>query len=700
MAEIELRASLFEAGRLAALSAEVSHALAEGGSLRSSLQRYVEALVRHVDAALARIWLMDETNTALVLHAHAGIDSGVAGRHERLPIDESAIGRIAKEAWPHLTNAVSRDARVHEQEWAVRAGMVAFAAYPLMVEGGVVGMLAIYSRHPLSEPCFDAMGMVASMIAHDIRRKRAEEALRRTNDELRGLVAASPLAIVGIGAAGDVLSWNAAAERMFGWRADEVLGRRLPNVPPERQDEFDRFRANVLAGQAFSDVESQRQTKDGALLDVSISTAALHDERGHVSGLVALYGDITGRKRAEQELQASQEQFRHAQKLEAVGRLAGGIAHDFNNLLAAILSTIELVLVDAEEHTPLWTDLKEIERSTHRASRLTRQLLAFSRNQVLQPRVLDLNAVVADMGSILRRVIGEDVELVTVPESGLGSVRADPGQLEQVLMNLAVNARDAMPEGGTLTISTGSLDVDLPRHGAEFILPAGAYAIVTVRDTGVGMDAATLAHAFEPFFTTKEREKGSGLGLSTVYGIVKQSGGFIDVSSEPGRGAAFTIYLPRVTGSPEELAVPVRSTASAHGSETVLIAEDERLVRTGARRALLRHGYQVLEAGDPDEALIIAAQYPGSIDLLLTDMIMPKMSGRELAERLVKSRPELRVLYTSGYTDDELGRHGTLPVGMHFLPKPFTLNELTRKVRDVLDGIGAVPPHNVVPPNV
>jgi two-component system cell cycle sensor histidine kinase/response regulator CckA len=384
------------------------------------------------------------------------------------------------------------------------------------------------------------------------------------------------------------------------------------------------------------------------------------------------------------ELERSEEQLRHAQKMEAVGRLAGGIAHDFNNLLSVILSYGEMMSAELPKDDELHDDLSEIRRAAHRAADLTRQLLAFSRQQVLAPRVVDLNQVVTGMDKMVVRLIGEDVEVRTVAAPDLAPVMVDPGQIEQVLMNLVVNARDAMPDGGMLTIETRNVVLDEAYAEQHDGVKPGAHAMIAVTDTGVGMDKATLGRIFEPFFTTKGAGKGTGLGLSTAFGIVKQSGGHIWVYSEVGRGTTFKIYFPRATLDARHTTSTLPA-ASPRGHETVLLVEDEEQVRTLVRAILVRHGYSVLVADAGPSAMKLAESYAEPIHLLLTDLVMPKMNGRELAERLAPRRPEMKVLFMSGYTDDTVVRHGVLDSGVAFLQKPITPDALARKVRDVLD---------------
>jgi signal transduction histidine kinase len=385
------------------------------------------------------------------------------------------------------------------------------------------------------------------------------------------------------------------------------------------------------------------------------------------------------------ERQRLEDELRQAQKMEAIGQLAGGFAHDFNNMMTAVVGFSELALARLEQAHPLRRYVEEIRRAGKRASALTSQLLAFSRKQVLQPRVLDLNEVVAEVETLLQRLIGEDVELVSVLDPGLAPIEADPGQLEQVIMNLAINARDAMPTGGKLTIETANASLDADYAASHFDVEPGAYVLLAVSDNGIGMDAETQARIFEPFYTTKEQGKGTGLGLATVFGIIKQSGGDISVYSEPGHGTTIKIYLPRTQARAEPPEPRVARERPPRGSETILLVEDEEIVRSLEREVLEENGYKVLEARSPLHALELAAEHAGAIDLLVTDVVMPELSGRQLAERITTKRPEVKILYTSGYADDAIVRHGVLEPGISLLAKPLTPASLANKVREVLD---------------
>jgi nitrogen-specific signal transduction histidine kinase len=397
--------------------------------------------------------------------------------------------------------------------------------------------------------------------------------------------------------------------------------------------------------------------------------------------------DISERKRAEKEMAELQEQLRQSQRMEAIGQLAGGVAHDFNNLLTIIKGNSQLSLMGLKgEDSSLRRNIEEIMKATDRASGLIRQLLAFSRRQAMEMKVIDLNMLITDLGKMLRRVIGEDIELVTILAEDLGRIKADPGQIEQVILNLAVNARDAMSEGGKLIIKTQNVEIDEDYVWAHVGVTSGSYAMLSITDTGCGMTPEVKDHLFEPFFTTKEVGKGTGLGLSTVYGIVKQSRGNIWAYSEPGRGTTFKIYLPWVDEPLKERSTRVLGEESPRGHETVLTVEDEEEVRKLAVQMLIRQGYAVFEASHGEEAMRVARDHAQEgIDLLLTDVVMPGMSGRELAEKLGSLLPKMKVLYMSGYTDDAIVHHGVLEEGVNYLPKPFTLDSLARKIREVLD---------------
>jgi PAS domain S-box-containing protein len=513
--------------------------------------------------------------------------------------------------------------------------------------------------------------------AHD-ERTRAEQERQRSEERYRTLVDGVRDVIFALAPDGTVTSLNPAFTAITGWPAAEWLGKPFDQlVHPDDLPLALELLGRVLRGEPRPTSELRIRTAAGQHRVAEFAvTAQLKD--GRPVEILGIGRDVTERVQLEQQL-------RQAQKMEAVGRLAGGIAHDFNNILTAITGYADLLLEDLAAGDPRRQDAAEIRKAADRAAGLTRQLLAFSRQQVLQPRALDLNVLVAELEKMLARLLGEDVSLVARLDPALGRVRADPGQLEQVIMNLAVNARDAMPGGGQLTIETANVDLDEAFAREHYPARPGPHVLLAVTDTGIGMSAEVQAHLFEPFFTTKEKGKGTGLGLATVYGIVKQSGGFIWVYSEVGRGSTFKIYLPRVDEPAEPLAQAATAAAVPGGRETILLAEDEPPVRAVARQVLERQGYTVLEAPSAEAALDLAERYSGTIHLLLTDVVMPGMSGRDLAVRLAALRPGTRVVYMSGYADNAIIRHGMLEPDVAYVQKPFTPDAIARKVREVLD---------------
>jgi len=461
--------------------------------------------------------------------------------------------------------------------------------------------------------------------------------------------------------------------------------------PPERL-RFRQLLPRLAAGERLADWELTLQTRGNGSVPARVTVSREEGFAGQPPSLLWILRDVSQMKATEEALRESEERLRHAQRLEAVGRLAGGIAHSFNNLLAAIAFHVDLLAADLGEPRsagPL-AHVEEIRTAGERAAALARQLLAFSRKQVLQPRVLAVNDVIASLEPMLRQLIGEHIELSTRLDPQAGAINVDLAQLEQVLLNLLVNARDAMPDGGRCTIETAPVEIEAkvdPAAEAEVDrdLPVGSYVLLAVADTGIGMEAEVLSHLFEPFFTTKDREKGTGLGLATVYGIVRQSGGQVRVESAPGAGSRFAVYLPRVAAEAAPLPLRPAPPARRGGSEVILFVEDEENIRAPALEVLEAQGYRVLAAGSGGEALELARRHRGRIQLLVTDVIMPSMSGSQLAERLLLSRPEMKVLYISGYPEDAIARHGVLEPGEFFLQKPFPPSLFLRTIREVLE---------------
>ena len=508
--------------------------------------------------------------------------------------------------------------------------------------------------------------------------RATQESLRRSESNFRSLVMNAPYGICRCNTLGILQDANPALVAMFGYdSAAELTGRHLGSLYADAQQWFqtaDYFHAR----KEFNNLTTECVRKDGAAIVARISGRSISN--GKDGGTFEIFmEDVT-------ETRTLELQLRQAQKMEAIGRLAGGIAHDFNNLLMVISGYVEFLLERLGPDPQLRGPAQEISNATQRATSLTRQLLAFSRKQILAPKLLDMNEVVAENLKMLTRMIGEDIDLVMVPGPTLGAVRADPGQIDQVIMNLAVNARDAMPQGGKLTIETANVTLDENFARTHTPLTAGDYVMLVISDTGIGMDNETQSRIFEPFFTTKGI-KGTGLGLSTVYGIVKQSGGFIFVDSQPQRGTAFRAYFPRVDGREDAAAAQdsLGLPRAEHGQETILLVEDETNLRHLARQYLETQGYKILEAEDGAAALQIVDGYKGAIDLLLTDVIMPGANGRELAAQIARLLPNVRVLYMSGYTENAVGLDGTLDAGINLLQKPFSLPALKDRVREVLD---------------
>jgi PAS domain S-box-containing protein len=509
--------------------------------------------------------------------------------------------------------------------------------------------------------------------------RAAQEGLRRSESNFRSLVTNAPYGICRCDSRGHLVDVNPAMVSLLGYEsAGELIGRNLSTLYSEGQQWF-ALADSLRTRKEFKGVDCEWARKDGSTTSVRLSGRAISDESKNVTFEI-FTEDVTERRALEQQL-------RQSQKMEAIGRLAGGIAHDFNNLLMVISGYSEFLLERLGPDQTLRGPAKEIATAAERATSLTRQLLAFSRKQMLTPKVLDLNAVVTENLKMLTRLIGEDIDLVMIPGPELGAIKADPGQVEQVILNLAVNARDAMPQGGRLTIETANVTLDEAYARVHSPVQPGDYTMLAITDTGVGMDSDTQSHIFEPFFTTKG-PKGTGLGLSTVYGIVKQSGGYIWVYSEPGKGTSFKIYMPHVTA--EEVAAVEQPAAVASAPaetprETILVVEDEVNLRRLTRQFLENQGYDVVEAADGAAAVQICVAHQGIIHLLLTDVIMPGMNGRELAQRVSEIRPNMKVLYMSGYTENAIGHNGTLDAGITLLQKPFTLQALKAKVREVLD---------------
>jgi PAS domain S-box-containing protein len=771
-----------EQARLAAFGADVGLALTQRDSLDAILTRCCTAMVRYLNAALARIWIFDAEEKTFKLHASDSLVNEVgtyAAKQPKVNLDLKSIS----DGKPILINQVSGDSRVADQEWAKREGIVAYAGYPLVLENRLVGLMSIFARNQLSEAIIQEMASVANGIALCIERKRSEQALGASQFKYQSVVENIKEVIFQVNQAGRFTFLNPAWTEITGFKLKDTLGTPLADYihPEDRERHWDLFQQLIERKQSYCRDETRYLACDGTFRWVEVYAQPTLD--GEVYGTSGTIRDITERKRAEAEIQklaafvrlnpdpvmelasdgtltylnhaaremarlllledpeailpkgaasiardclrlgnsklrqeisiqgrtlswsffpiiASQvvhcygsditdrinleTQLRHAQKLESVGQLAAGVAHDFNNILTIIQGHADRLLGRCDGDGDLTEPLKQISAAARRASSLTRQLLMFSRKQVMQTKVLDLNAVLGNMTKMLHRLLGEDVSLQSQYAKNLPTIEADAGMIEQIIMNLSVNARDAMPKGGELLITTSVANIDDAYVQQHPEARTGQFVCFSVTDTGCGMNRETLARIFEPFFTTKEVGKGTGLGLATVYGIVKQHQGWVEVASELGLGTTFKIYIPGTNKAPE----PFNEKTSPQvrgGHETILLVEDEPVLRELARMILKDYDYRVLEAATGVEALKVWEENSGHIDLLLTDMVMPEgMSGRELAEELKTRKPELKVIYTSGYSSEVMGQDLGLR-DIKFLQKPYPPPQLAQAVRECLD---------------
>jgi PAS domain S-box-containing protein len=651
----------------------------EYGLLGELLHTPAEAPYLKVHAFTAQVWA-EELHAFAALHAPAGLE---------FYDFNNLFGAVLTTGQPVIANEPAGDPRrggVPDGHPPLRS----FLGLPVEYQKRLIGLLGIANRPggyaeeliEVLQPLLATCGNLLAAFRNAERRRQAEAERERAQEQIAyqaSILDQVRNAVVTTDLEARIRYWNRFSETLFQWSASEAIGRSAIEllVPSEQAEAAREIFARILETGHWEG-EFQVSRKDGQEVVVFVVGSLLRDATGYPTGVIGVCTDLTERKRF-------QEQLILSQKMESIGRLAGGVAHDFNNLLTGILGYAGLATLKLPEASPAQPYLTQIHEVAERAASLTSQLLAFARKQVIEPTVLNLNELILRMGKLLRRIIGEDIELVMLPSPDLGSVKADAGQLEQVLMNLAVNARDAMPHGGRLTVETSNVLLDEAAAQRHPEVEPGQYVRISVGDTGTGMSREVMEHLFEPFFTTKESGKGTGLGLASCYGIVRQNRGHIWVSSEPGRGSLFQILLPRVSDLARPPLAPRDAASLPAGTETVLLVEDEPVVRHTTLGFLRKQGYTVLEAADGEEALRLARLHPGSIDLLLTDVVMPHLGGRELAERLAAARPGLRVLYMSGYTDGVLVRDGVLEEGLAFLQKPFSPFTLLGKVREVLD---------------
>ncbi|MBI4877125.1 MAG: response regulator [Acidobacteria bacterium] len=622
--------------------------------------------------ALCREWMRDERlkHIPLVFYTATYTDS----RDTELALDLGAAGFIVKPAEPDKFLQAIRDVLETQERGELRA------VRPPVEDTAV--QLEQYNEALIRklEAKMEQLAQVNCNLEREIvERKRAAE-------EIQDLYDHAPCGYHSLDKDGVFLRVNETELSWLGYSREEMVGKmNIADVlTPAGRDVLQVSFPTLRASGRLRDVEAEMVRKDGTILPVLLNATTVKDASGGFLATRTMLIDLTERRRVELERAHLEKQVEHAQRLESIGKLAGGVAHDFNNLLTVINGYSDLILGRLREGDPLRNMMTEIRKAGGRAAELTRQLLAFSRKQIIQPAPLNLNDLAGEMRSMLQRLIGEDVELVTKLAPDLGQVMADSGQFHQVLMNLAVNARDAMPGGGRLIIETANFDLDEGCAAVHPDMTPGSYVLLAVSDTGTGMDEETRQHIFEPFFTTKGLEKGTGLGLSTVYGIVKQSRGWIWVYSEPGHGTIFKIYLPRLEGALAAGRAAAPAPGTLRGSETVLVVEDEEIVRRLTVEIVRSYGYRVLEAARGGEALLVAERHPEPIHLLLTDVVMPGITGKELADRLKRLRPEMKVLYMSGYTADAIAHQGVLDSGVNYIQKPPVPSALAAKIREVL----------------
>jgi two-component system cell cycle sensor histidine kinase/response regulator CckA len=635
-----------------------------------------------------RVLVVEDSERDLELLLRALHQGGYVVRHQRVETAEAMRTALAEAEW---------DIVISDYSLPTFDGLEALATLrrsgidlPFIIVSGTIGEDVAVGALLAGAGDFLVKGQMARLIPaieRELRecqvrsaRRRAEAALRESEARYRRIIETTNEGVMMLDASNLAIFANRRMGALLGYEPAELLGLSIFDLAHETSRAALAHHLEQPSQDAVGrQIETRLVRKDQGDLWVLLDSTPLLDDDGRPTGTLVMVMDVTQRRLLE-------DQLRQAQKMEAVGRLAGGVAHDFNNLLSVILSYTNMVIGGLKSGDPIRADLEEVEKAGERARELTHQLLAFSRKQVIEPRHLDLNHVIREMERMVRRLLGESFDLSLLTDHKLGTVFADPGQVEQIVMNLVVNARDAMPEGGKITIETGNVDLDQSYALAHHDVRPGSYVLLAVTDSGSGIDPVILGRIFEPFFTTKDAGQGTGLGLSTVFGIVKQSGGHIWVYSERGKGTTFKIYLPRKNALPDPLSAPAPAPASLRGTETVLLVEDEQQVRAAARVILRRQGYNVLEAQNGGEGFLICERYQGKIDLLVTDVVMPHMSGKELAARLAGMRPEMRVLFLSGYTENSIVHHGILDSGVSFLQKPITPDSLARKVRAVLDG--------------
>lgn len=669
--------------RLAALSRDVGTALTRSEDVAGSLASCADALVKHLDAALARIWSHDPEARELRLCASAGLPDPEVASFEHIPIGRYGVGYVAETKAPYLTNQVFGDPRVGAQPWLQSCGIVSFAGYPLMIAGTVVGVVAMFSRTPLSGFTINALSSVADEIALELGRKRTERALEAAEARFDLLAQNLPGVFWLADSARSTFHYvSPGFERVFGQPVDTLYESgpywRMAICQDDRAKIEEALSKPWVGGEGV-ELEYRVTRPDGSQCWVRDRAFPIRDPDGQVRRVAGITEDITHHKQLE-------TQFLQAQKMQNIGRLAGGVAHDFNNLLTAIGSFAQMAYDKLPTGSPARSDLEGVLAATHRATKLTSQLMAFARMQTLAPIVLDPNDHLVSLSKMLSRLVREDTEFSVRPGAGVGLVRIDPAQFQQILVNLVVNAAQAVRSKGLITIETANETLTTPVARGDMAPAPGDYVVILVADNGCGMSDSVQAHLFEPYFTTKKVGEGSGFGLSTVYGIVKQSGGYISVQSAEGQGTTFRILLPKLEGTASPASEPAAPTQQKGGKETILVAEDDPRVREVVLKVLRMRGYKVIETFDGVHALDgVIADTDHQIDLVVTDLVMPKLGGRELAAELARLRPRLPVLCISGYTDEAAGVDPYFNTDLPFLQKPFTPEQLLQKVREVIE---------------
>jgi PAS domain S-box-containing protein len=686
------------AGELAAL-AEIGRVIGSAPDIEQVYDRFAAITRRLIPFDTLSVNLIDTAQGLFRIAHFSGIDLPGRKVGDAVPIAGSMTGYVLdrRKGMIFAASTPEESARLYPQFTqivSIQAGFRSNMLVPLFANDAMIGVLHFRAKEEAAYGEADLrlaerVGMqIAGAIANAqlfANLRRTEKALRESEERFRLAYATSPDAM-SINRLGDGLyeDINEGFTRLTGYTREEVLGRTVRELgiwadPADQQTLLEGLTKNTYV----ENLEAQFRRKDGSTATALMSAKILVLQG--VPHVLSISRDISDRKRAAEERARLQAQLLQAQKMESVGRLAGGVAHDFNNMLGVILGHLEMAMDKIGPDTPLHADLRQIEKAARRSADLTGQLLAFARKQTISPKVLDLNEAVEEALKMLRRLIGEDITLAWMPGGNLWPVRMDPSQLDQILANLCVNARDAITGMGKLTIETENVAFDATASADHNDALPGDYVLLAVSDDGCGMDSETLGKLFEPFFTTKGLGKGTGLGLATLYGIVRQNDGFVTVESEPGRGSTFRIHLPRHAGRIEAPRPAPAPAEALQGRETILVVEDERDLLDLTRLMLERQGYRVLAAGTPGEAIRLAAAHRGEIHLLMTDVVMPEMNGRELAKRIIALYPDIECLFTSGYTADVIAHHGVLDRGTFFIQKPFSRNSLAAKVRELLD---------------